>query len=476
MKVLYVFLLALLSACGDPASTSSGGTTPDQEAANAGLGGATIAVELAPASVEELEAALPGLVQRVQEELTRASGIDMSDLVYKAVSRSTMLDTLVTNIGHQTLDDAEPASRGALEPLSKGLAGIYSMDEKKVQVVLGNLEHISELFDRPEILSRAMLYGLLAHEGAHAVADRKYGLLDLIGRCSNAEELYAANAVIEGYAQYAGRAACTEEWMMSGFNQLAEVISTTPEIEDAAERMIVEMTVHTFSFGYVQGEALVQAVAAARGDAGLEELFTAPPTSRSLVTNPGWFLDPDSRPKSGYQIEAGLDAFETQLADHDLAIQRMDFDSSLIRAAAAALPPAAVDQMVNAVVQSRVIIGQKIGANGQAFAVAALHACHDEARAADYLELSQQLMKAKEAMVKDSNTPVVASERTAVDQDGMTGFIAAQTVEAGGEQIATQTMLVHRGQLACEITLVQIEMEQEELIALGAAILLAAAP
>lgn len=409
----------------------------------------------------DLEKAFPELVEKARAELNAVSGLDLADLEFKLVDEDKILDTLLANLSIQDLEQEE-RTRESMRPLAKSMVGIYSMDEGLVYVSLENYQWLTDVMEMPDSYTEEILFAVIAHEGAHAIADRKYGLIPFIQSCATPSELLAANSVIEGYAQMLARQVCAKTGMDSGIVGLTELITTVPEIEDPVGKMLVAVMVQQFSFSYVEGEAFLNALLAAKGQEGIDLAFSAPPTSRNIVTNPDWYLDPSKRPGSNYQFDVALDVFDEYFADKDFATQRIDFDEGLLRVAASALPPEDLEDFASAVIQSRLTLGQ----GGQNMVVCALHHCQDEDHAALYVKLSKQLIVAKEEMMKDTDTPITKSELQDLDEPGFSGFKIKQTIDAGA-LIDTQTVLIVKGDLVCEMTLIATEMPQEDMVNLA---------
>ena len=108
---------------------------------------------------------------------------------------------------------------------------------------------------------------------------------------------------------------------------------------------------------------------------------------------------------------------------------------------------------------------------GQALAVAALHQCQDKNHAELLVQLTRDLIKAKESVSKDTASPIIKSEWEEIDEKDIIGFRVNQVVNSNGIKTPTQSQLVRRGSFVCEITLVQIQTPKEELLGLAKEIL-----
>ena len=60
------------------------------------------------------------------------------------------------------------------------------------------------------------------------------------------------------------------------------------------------------SFWYEEGERFFLAVYAAKGEEGVRAVFQAPPTESVLISQPGWYLDPATRPTAEFDLEERL--------------------------------------------------------------------------------------------------------------------------------------------------------------------------
>lgn len=423
------------------------------------------------APTEDLSIAFYGLVERARIELEALSGLDLSDLNFSLTDKDAVLDTLMSNLSLQVLDGDEELTREALAGFAEGMIGIYSMENGDIRIALENLEGLSELFEKPGAYSEEILFAVIAHEGAHAVADRKYGMVALIESRETSDQLDALNAVFEGHAQWLSRQVCSNAGFESGFLGMTELTTTTPEMDDPVLRMALEITVQIFAFAYVDGESFVNALYAAKGEEGIKQAFSSPPSGRNSINHPDWYLDPSKRPESNYQIEDALQVFDDFFMDQALATQRIDLDKGMLRAAASALPHEDIDRFSSAVLESRATIGNNEQSDKQEFVVAALHQCQSEEQAALYISLSKQLVAAKAELMKGSAFQITKSDLQKVDRPGFSGFELQQIVEAFKTETPAQTVLLHQGDLVCEITLLGIEVAREKLLDLAVDVL-----
>ena len=103
----------------------------------------------------------------------------------------------------------------------------------------------------------------------------------------------------------------------------------------------------------------------------------------------------------------------------------------------------------------------------EGLAVGALHHCQDDDHAVLFIDLSKQLIAAKEEMMKDSVTSIESTDLEAIDKPGFSGFKIEQTVEVSGITMETRTVQVVKGDLVCEITLIQVDTPMEDLVNLA---------
>jgi len=468
-NLLLAFSIALfaLASCGDsekPGAPEQSGGSTNTEVSKGTIDPSLIGVQL---SKKGLENKFPELVEQARKELASVSGLDLADLEFKIADEEKILDTLVANLSFQDIGKEEDYEREDLRELSRGMIGIYSMTEGKVYVSLDNFEWLTDVMEMPGSFTKEVLFAVIAHEGVHAIADRKYGLVKLIESMSNESELMAANAVIEGYAQVIARDVCAKTNMTKGIDGMTELITTVPDIDDPVAKMQIAVMVQQFAFAYVEGESFLNALVAAKGEAGLDQAFAAPPTSRAYVNNPDWYMDPNKRPGADYQVEDALDVFDAFFAEDEWTTQRQDFDKGLLRTAASALPEEDVKEYVDAVIQTRLTLGMAGGVLDQQLVVCALHHCQSIDHAVRLVELSKQLVNAKEEMMKDSATQITESKMDEVDKPGFSGFKLSQTVDVGGSEVGTQTVQIIKGDLVCEMTFVNTEYDQEDAVQLA---------
>jgi hypothetical protein len=270
-------------------------------------------------SVGEIEAWIPeghawvgdwnSLVEEVRRDLAKSTGQAQSELRFLISDSDRMAEVLERNIGARFAEGEEngiPAS--SIKRLSQALLGIYDLEKDVVHIALDHFVSMADAIDMPELKAREVAYAVMVHEGAHAVADASFDLVKLFSeaQAQGPIAVTCAEAVCEGHAQYLARKTCSAANRLEGFEIFTRAITEIPQDLDAGERAVVEMYVRAFDFAYGRGEIFVEAVIAEVGAGAEQQIFSAPPRTRTEVLRPGWYLDPDSRPAHGFALDEAL--------------------------------------------------------------------------------------------------------------------------------------------------------------------------
>ncbi len=394
------------------------------------------------------------MVKQVKSALLETTGQDLGDLEFIRTDLATMRSVLAGNLA-APLDEGEAASLDddMLDTLASGLVGIYDFAEtKNVYICPDSITTLADLVEVPELDSEAAMFAILAHEGAHASADRQYGLQPFLEEAFSQgdNEALAANAVIEGYAQHLARIICTKHGNTKGFEDFTRALHTLPEIEDASERVLREMSVAQISFSYLEGETFVNAVFQEQGRAGIDKIFQSPPTSKALVERPGWYLHPETRPVDEVDFEASLAVLEEFLEDRpDFRFGQRELSGRDLSASMGILGRDKAQEAADLLVRCYAKSAQSAEQGGMVVVV--LMTTEDETKAARYVELSRELSDVKDEAMKDPGQAQI-TKSILVDTDASlgTGFEITKTVLVMEQDILVNSFVVHRANLVAE--------------------------
>ncbi|MEZ6002752.1 MAG: hypothetical protein R3F33_01085 [Planctomycetota bacterium] len=401
-------LLLSLFACGPIAAPSiqEEPSAPQPEVIDPSAADPAIAVAEEAGPFEYFD----DMAAMVRADLERVTGVELADLDFHLADEDTM--------AHVVLRSQEALGQGGLDEddvraWARALLGVYDyVDTHAVYVCPENLAHAAEIFDMPELNRAEVVYAIMAHEGAHGVADREYDLLKLMqkGAQGKADGLMAASSVIEGYAQWVAGSVCAEGNRRKGFERFTQAIGTSPKLGDPGSQILTDNIVAQTSFSYYSGLEFVQAVHAKGGMEAIAAVFAAPPTSRTDIANPGWYLDPSSRPRSGLDLDAALACLPPRLETSEgMQFMQREVGVAELLPAAQMVGPQATQEMKDSVVSLTVKIGQTPD-GGQMVVLGAI-VCNGEAGAASYIDIGRQIsLKKDEQLAGEGFLQILSSE------------------------------------------------------------------
>lgn len=435
---------------------------------------------LAPRVAAQAEALPPAfeqwdaLVEEARAALAAHTGAELADLQFVQADTDRMRVVFSENLAARMPDGTPPPLPESLvDALAPALLGIYHLDSGVVHVSPAAFTRAAELFDRPELLEADALFAVLAHEGAHAVADRRFDLRAFLTKAQSEGEdaLMGADAVIEGYAQHVARAVSKARGRSAGFETFTSLIDAVPDELDAGARPLVEAMTAQFAFAYRSGEDFVAAVLAETGPEGVARLFTSPPASRVEVSRPDWYLDPSSRPEHGFELDLALTLVEDGFGHYpDMQFQRRDLTGTELASGNAILGAEKTAEFARLAESARAVVGITPGGENMVVGVAVV--CADSADAARLLALMQEASALKdEAMAGAGTLQILDSGTEALDYAGATGIAFWKKMKTAGQEVALHETVLVRGPLMLDLLLSNTEMPRAERLTLAARML-----
>lgn len=406
------------------------------------------------------------LVEEVRRDLAAVTGSSQHELRFLVSDSERVADVLDRNVRSRfPADEQDEVPTATIEVLSKALLGIYDLEKDVVHIALDHFEQLGDAIDMPELPSREVVYAVMVHEGAHAYADAKYDLARLFreAHLEGAQAVSGAEAVCEGYAQYLARKACKAANREQGFLSFTRAITELPDDLDAGQRAIAEMSVRAFGFAYGHGENFVTEVIAEGGPAMEAQIFAYPPTTRTEVLRPEWYLDPDSRPAYEFELDEALALVPAAFDEvRGIKFTRSELGGSdIAEANATALGAELAQEMGSLVEVSEVQLG--LVGNGDRMAMVNLIILPDEESAGRFLELIQAASDAKDEAFRESGTvEVLSSESTPIAEQLGVGVDQVKRVKIMGQEVPVRSLLVSRGRLLVEVTLSNLELGDGE--------------
>lgn len=282
--------LALLAACND------------ERAARRGVTPVTAAVVLPPKKTltplpeRPLSPELERVRERVMQKASQTRGLNFT--------RDTgMIELTGWEYGARAKEVADAIAGDDLTELSKlGVAGRMLPEGTNLAALAASFAAVSSgatysPFDRKVLLmpDAAKDESLLAHEYVHALQDEHFDLLRLVlVRPYDYDCTEALFAVIEGDAMNVQRrieVGGDAAWSKRSLDDVSKLEENRfNEFRTTIGKLFPPLLTETFVFRYRDGARFVEAVRRARGEKGVDELFTHPPASSAQILHPEKYL------------------------------------------------------------------------------------------------------------------------------------------------------------------------------------------
>lgn len=420
----------------------------------------------------------PTLAARAREAVATTTGVDLSGLRVVEADTAAIGRSMVGNLAMSRSGEAlaDPLLGDAVARFAPAMLGIYDVRQGEVRVAWEHFLHVARALDEPGLVEPGAVFALLAHEIAHAAADRRYGLRRLLSGVAarGQDSLRAASGVVEGYAQYVARRVCAAAGWEQGFAVMTRSMGTIPETEDPAQAYLASLLVEAFFAGYRDGERFVEAVVADRGEeVGLALVFVRPPASPVELEHPQWYLDPASRPSSELDLEAGLAAAEAAFPGWEGEFQRMALTTAMLRTAMQPAGAELADQVADWVEEARLTRSQS---DPTGLVTAALFACTNPAAARRMVAAEEAVSRAKDEQLSEGRVRIIATRyQSLAEGEGPGGdFLVRKKVAVGNMDMIVRTLVLRQDRLVLELMVTSKEPDRADLIAIGRRILAAA--
>lgn len=351
---------------------------------------------------------------------------------------------------------------------SRALLGKYATEKREILVLPGNFDRLSKLLEIEGLASDETLFAVLVHENVHAAQYQAFDWPKTAAACKTTESLQAFNAVIEGHAQFITRRLCQSEEQKRGFEIFTSAIGAVPNSGDAATQMLSRVMAASSAMAYHDGEVFIRELFAKGGKEGVKRAFTNPPTSLDEILRPEWYLDPESRPADRFDLELGLSsALELFPKEEDYTHQVVKLRRPAIEAALSLLPKEEVQECLESFVRGTVAIISK----GETAFIPALMEMKTPLDATRFLVTQERILRAKDEAMKEGLIRIESAEYSRFQRGAFEGMFARKKVISGTTTVSTLTLLASRGPLSVEVTAVELEMTQEELMDFSEALL-----
>ncbi|ANM30042.1 hypothetical protein ABI59_11360 [Acidobacteria bacterium Mor1] len=375
-------------------------------------------------------------------------------------------------IARMDADTAKNLAEAGARAYADALLAKYAFDQGEILVLEDNIRFMEHGSGFP-LTSPEALRGLLAHEFAHALDEHRHGISEKLLGIKTEDAVLAANALIEGNAQFIARRICENKGWMAGFEAFTEVIGFIPDNPDldAATRHMVEIITSAAASAYYQGETFIAALHAAGGDPAVAGAFESFPAEMALIYNPGWFLDPSSRPVYDWDLDRGLGPFESRYEGDDWLVQKVSAARPQLEVAFNMLPVDDVAPVLDGLMQNRMIVAQPKANPMSGIALAGLYEFNDRETAEAFLKLQDRTSRKKDELMAEGETRIVDAQYTLLDEGDWTGLHVLKQVAVADQEVSVASVVAVHDRIGVEMTFSNMEIPPAEMVDLVGSLL-----
>ncbi len=307
------------------------------------------------------------------------------------------------------------------------------------------------------IASREALQATLVHEVMHAVHDAQFPLDQLMEGIVDMDSAQAFNALVEGHAQFHARRICEAQGWQAGFERFSSAIGWFPPTEDAVRALLMKVAIAQMGFWYETGEQFFVAVHAARGDEGVRLVFENPPMESILISEPDWYLQPETRPVAEFDLEERLDSVVAWYGERGVDMVTMKMLEPQILAAFSLLPEAEVKPVVGEIHDNMISFAQ----GRKSVLSVGLFAMSSAVWSKSLYSLEEQLLHIKDEAMKEGSVKILEANYTPFEAGdkfgastvrGYRGIYASKRMEAGSQEMEASTLIAISGRTVVGVT------------------------
>lgn len=384
----------------------------------------------------------------------------------RITTKAEMVEILHAEMGatfQRLMDNDATAARGVSETVAQSLMAKYEPEKRIVHVLPGNMESVTELLGKPEMMNGKVLRVILAHECAHALDFERWPALDTARKNRPTEQgVQAVGAILEGHAQFVAQRVAAAWKLTPEFEGFSELIVAQRPEADVAERILAEVMTAQVRFAYVKGHAFFEAVYAARGRPGIEAALANPPEGVEVIERPALYLDPSLR-EAPVDPTTVLAAVDPVLATKGWPGRNVDLQKTQLEAA---FSPVGAERMRPVFEQFR---GGKarVGAKNQGTMIVFNVDWWKDAEAAKArLKLTRELLVKKDELIRAEGGAIKikssTTEEGAGPQDALEGFTHAKTMLVFTQEQKIKLHVARVGRFVLELTLVGVELDRAQ--------------
>lgn len=175
---------------------------------------------------------------------------------------------------------------------SIGLLGRYSVVNRKIYFLPGNLPSVMRSLGVERHYTRDLIEVIMAHELTHAVQDSRYNIFDKLMNFKSKDERAAWVMLVEGHATWVQERVAADLGLAESAQRFAaQMLKKHKQVTANHREEIAEDNVR----GYLDGKKFVEAVYAKGGIKAVQDLFEKPPTSPGEIEDPEVFFARQAR-------------------------------------------------------------------------------------------------------------------------------------------------------------------------------------
>ncbi len=377
-----------------------------------------------------------------------------------AILKEHNLKVLARMLPEAKQEEIEAAARQLSEGLSDALLAKFNFDENEVLVNLDVFFMMQDELGLEGFASYEVLKAVLVHETVHAIDDVEFSLSKVEDLIVDTDSSQTVNALIEGHAQFRSRRVCADHGMTAAFERFSSAISMVPETDDPVEALVMATFVAQMTFWYEEGERFFLAIYAAKGEEGVREVFQAPPTESVLITQPGWYLDPSSRPEAEFDLEERLGVIIDLSSQNDRTLTKMKLLKPQIAVGLALLPEVEVESVLAELQDNLMAFHQ----GGEDIFSVGVFSMSSAVWSRSFFELEEELLYAKDEAMKDPPIRILLSEYEPVEEGvqygeavagNFEGLYCRKVMEVGSMEMEIGSLIAVRGRAVIEITMME---------------------
>ena len=369
---------------------------------------------------------------------------------------------------HQAKEQAEAFA----DSVAVGLFAKYAFIEDVILFSPEGFKLNAEELGMPGLLGMEVVQAILVHELVHAADQNHLDVRATMLALGDADRIQTLNAAFEGHAQHIARRVCGELGWQKGFDQYTAATQTAPKSEGEdgeAMRLLRRLQREATAQLYSDGEAFIAAVEKAAGKEGVQRALRKPPRDFAEIIRPGWFLHPERRPKTHFDLNRGLDVFEKVYKGRGWVGARSPFNTAQIGQAFTGLPKQVVKRLQRSFRAGHVHQLTKSEAESMHYAFASEWSSSGEAAFA--VGATRSLLKLRDEAMTEGTIRILEAVYTEVDEESIKGFVSKKRVDGAGTELTVVTLVAASGPISIEVVRTNEVGTRESLIELGKKIL-----